>query len=118
MKTFWMVVVTNALFVAFVALASLLWPLIGSLVGYGNSWWLAPLASFGGFLIAGRAVKGADRDLAFRAQLGVLNVFCAGALLAPLLGLNPGIPAWRVLLTLALSIAGTWLGRAMLGGGR
>ncbi len=118
MKTFWMVVVTNALFVAFVALASLLWPLIGSLVGYGNSWWLAPLASFGGFLIAGRVVNEADRDLAFRAQSGVLSVFCAGTLLAPLLGLNLGIPAWRVLVTLALGIAGTWLARAMLGGGR
>lgn len=115
MKTVLMVVVANVLIIAFMALASLFWPLIGAVVGYGNSWWLAPLASFGAFLIAGRVVKDADRDVAFRAQYAIFGVFCVAILLVSLLGQNLGIPAWRVVLTLVLLIAGTWAGRAMLG---
>jgi hypothetical protein len=115
MKTFLMVVATNVLIVAFMALASSLWSLIGAVVGYGNSWWLAPLASFAAFLIAGRFVRDADRDVAFRAQYAIFGVFCAAVLVASLLGQNLGIPAWRIVLTLILLIAGTWLGRAVLG---
>lgn len=115
MKTFQLVLLTNVVFVAVVVLAILLWPKIGSIVGYGNSWWLAPLASFLGFLIAGRVIKDADRGSGCWAQIAVLGLFCLGVFLWSLLIENLGIPAWRIALTLALSIAGTWLGRLALG---
>jgi hypothetical protein len=115
MKTVQMVVLTNVLFIATAILMSLLWPFIGRVVGYGNSWWVAPLAAFVGFLIAGRVIKKADRETAYRAQLAIFGVFCIGVLVWGLAVENLGIPAWRVTLTLVLSILATWLARAALG---
>lgn len=115
MKTVQMVGLTNILFVVIVILISLLWPMIGSVVGYANSWWVAPLASFGGFLIAGRLIRQADGEKAKKAQIAILSIFCFGTLLWSVLIRNLGIPAWRVVLTLALCIGATWLAHLALG---
>lgn len=115
MKTFQMVALTNLLFVVVMVLVALFWPWIGALVGYANSWWAAPLASFGGFLIAGRLIKDVDLNTAFKAQLAVLSIFCFGTLLWNVLIQNLGIPAWRVVLTLILTGLATALARFTLG---
>lgn len=115
MRTVQMVGLTNALFLLIVILISLLWPMIGSVVGYANSWWVAPLASFGGFLIAGRLIRPFDPLQASKAQFAILSLFCFGTLLWSVLVRNLGIPAWRVVLTLALCIGATWLARLGLG---
>lgn len=115
MKTVQMVGLTNVLFLVTVILISLLWPMIGPVVGHANSWWVAPLASFGGFLIAGRVIRQADADQARKAQIAILSIFCFGTLLWSVLIRNLGIPAWRVILTLALCIAATWLAHFVLG---
>lgn len=114
MKAFQMVALTNVLFVAILALLSLLWPLIGAIV-YNSSWWIAPLAAFGGFFVAGRVVRATDHDQACRLQIAVMSIFCFGVLIWSLLIQNLGIPAWRVVLTLALASAGTWLSLIALG---
>lgn len=113
-KTILMVVVTNALIIVITAVFSLLWNSIGAVVGYRNSWFVAPIACFAAFLIAGRVVGGADPDGALRAQLAVICLFCAGVLLASLVVHNLGIPAWRVMLTFALASLATWAGHAVL----
>ncbi|MDP2800537.1 MAG: hypothetical protein Q8O26_01505 [Phreatobacter sp.] len=113
-KTILMVVVTNILIIVIAAVFSLLWDLIGAVVGYRNSWFVAPIACFTAFLIAGRVVGGADPDGALRAQLAVICLFCTSVLLASLVVHNLGIPAWRVMLTLALASVATWAGHAVL----
>jgi hypothetical protein len=115
MKLFQMVALTNVLFVVVVALVSMLWPMIGALVGYANSWWVAPLAAFCGFLIAGLLIRGVDLDRAFKAQLAIFGVYCFGTLLYSALIRNLGIPAWRVLLTLVLFVLATKLAQLALG---
>jgi hypothetical protein len=115
MKMVQMVALTNVVLIAIVAMVSMLWPWIGSVVGYGNSWWLAPLASFGGFVISGRLIKDVDLERAFRTQFALLSTFYFGTLLWSVLIQHLGIPAWRVVLTLALSGLATWLGRLALG---
>lgn len=118
MKTFLMVVLANVVIVAIMALTSALWPLVGGLLGHGNSHWVAPLAFFCGFLIAGLVVRDANRDIALRAQLAIFALLCAAILLPALWGQSLGIPAWRVLLTFVLVSAGTVAARAVLGGAK
>lgn len=113
-NTILMVVVTNILIIVIAAVFSLLWNSIGAVVGYRNSWFVAPVACFAAFLIAGRVVGSADPGGALRAQLAVIGLFCASVLLASLVVHNLGIPAWRVILTFALASVATWAGHAVL----
>lgn len=113
-QTILMVAVTNTLIMIITAVFSLLWNSIGAVVGYRNSWFVAPIACFVAFLIAGRVIGAADPDGALRAQLAVICLFCAGVLLASMAVHNLGIPAWRVMLTFALASLATWAGHAVL----
>ncbi len=113
-RTALMVAAANALLVVVLLVIGTLWPVIGPLVGHGNSWWVAPLGAFLGFLAAERIVAGADHDLALRAQYAILGVFCAAVGIWALLDPGVGIPAWRITLTLVLALAATWAARRLL----